>query len=68
MVEEVKTGGLKKFVYPKGYKPEDDKELKKFIEEAYKRQDRIRIIKLILVILILLILILTYLSYFPKSI
>ena len=42
MTEDVNTGGLKKFSYPKNHKPQEDDKLKEFIEEAYEKQARRR--------------------------
>ncbi|PIN77739.1 hypothetical protein COV15_01510 [Candidatus Woesearchaeota archaeon CG10_big_fil_rev_8_21_14_0_10_34_12] len=39
MAEEVKTGGMKRFVYPKNYKVEEDPELNRSIDEAYERYE-----------------------------
>ncbi len=59
MAEETHTGGLRKFVIPKGYQPERDVELEKKIEEGYekyyKRKKRNRIIKIIILLIILFI-------------
>lgn len=62
MAETKKTGGLKEFNYPRGYKAPEDPELDKAIEEGYeeyeerkKRQRRNLIAVSVLIAIIILI-------------
>jgi len=61
MSEEVQTGGLKRFVYPKGHQPKRDSELSEEIATAYrnveiaKAKRRAKINKIIIILAVILI-------------
>ena len=62
-MEEAETGGLKKFVYPKGHRPEKDSELENNIDEAYKRYHERKRRNRAIIISVLLAIVLAAIGY-----